>query len=313
MAHLCANTNNVAAFLQPIGEVAIVSDIDGLRVTLDDRRIIHFRCSGNAPEMRCYAEAHTAARPSTSCVRVWRVSDGGQRRIDWRPKRQLRTFNDAEDRSRDHGRRKGHAPLAAVACCGARSSSSVHRRQNALSGDPATRLRSGALCATDHRHQRGVPLPRRRAGARARHRAAAVLLEPVARNTAAAVAAAATLVARSFGENTIIHVLASDHEIDADDTYFDCVRTAVDAAARRQARHLRHHPDGAGDRLRLYRRRRELGQAAHRRQALRRKADRLPTPRRCWLPAATTGTPASSCSVSRASLPRSQDPTPPRC
>jgi len=39
--------------------VADVSDIDGLRVTLTDRRIIHFRPSGNAPEMRCYAEAES--------------------------------------------------------------------------------------------------------------------------------------------------------------------------------------------------------------------------------------------------------------
>ncbi|WP_425327150.1 hypothetical protein [Rhizobium sullae] len=32
---------------------------DGLRVTLADKRIIHFRPSGNAPEMRCYVEAET--------------------------------------------------------------------------------------------------------------------------------------------------------------------------------------------------------------------------------------------------------------
>ncbi len=37
--------------------MAAVSDIDGLRVTLTDGRVIHFRPSGNAPEMRCYVEA----------------------------------------------------------------------------------------------------------------------------------------------------------------------------------------------------------------------------------------------------------------
>lgn len=59
---------------------------------------------------------------------------------------------------------------------------------------------------------------------------AAVLLEPVARNTAAAVAAAATLTSELFGKDTIIQMLASDHEILADKTYFDCIRTARAAA-----------------------------------------------------------------------------------
>ncbi|HDK0096261.1 TPA: phosphomannomutase, partial [Escherichia coli] len=30
---------------------------DGLRLTLSDGSIIHLRPSGNAPELRCYAEA----------------------------------------------------------------------------------------------------------------------------------------------------------------------------------------------------------------------------------------------------------------
>jgi mannose-1-phosphate guanylyltransferase len=59
----------------------------------------------------------------------------------------------------------------------------------------------------------------------------AILLEPVARNTAAAVAAAATLVRDRFGEDTIMHVLGSDYEIVADGSYFDAVRTAAAAAA----------------------------------------------------------------------------------
>ena len=60
---------------------------------------------------------------------------------------------------------------------------------------------------------------------------AAVLLEPMARNTAAAVAAAATLAAELFGPDAIIQVLASDHEITADETYFDCIRIARETAA----------------------------------------------------------------------------------
>jgi phosphomannomutase len=57
MAYLRASEGNVAAFLAPIGTVASTSDIDGLRVMLADAQMIHFRPSGNAPEMRCYVEA----------------------------------------------------------------------------------------------------------------------------------------------------------------------------------------------------------------------------------------------------------------
>ena len=47
----------LGSFLAPLGSVQSVSDIDGLRTTLADGRVIHFRPSGNAPEMRCYVEA----------------------------------------------------------------------------------------------------------------------------------------------------------------------------------------------------------------------------------------------------------------
>lgn len=57
MSHLSASRDNLDAFLAPLGKVAEVSEIDGLRATLDDGRVIHFRPSGNAPEMRCYVEA----------------------------------------------------------------------------------------------------------------------------------------------------------------------------------------------------------------------------------------------------------------
>ncbi|SCW67505.1 mannose-1-phosphate guanylyltransferase [Rhizobium mongolense subsp. loessense] len=59
----------------------------------------------------------------------------------------------------------------------------------------------------------------------------AILLEPVARNTAPAVAAAAALVADLFGKDVIMHVLGSDYEIVADQSYFDSVRAARETAA----------------------------------------------------------------------------------
>jgi len=57
MAHLRSSPNQLGAFLAPLGAVQTVSDMDGLRVTLADGRVVHFRPSGNAPEMRCYVEA----------------------------------------------------------------------------------------------------------------------------------------------------------------------------------------------------------------------------------------------------------------
>jgi phosphomannomutase len=59
MAHLRQSDGNLADFLAPLGAISAKSDIDGLRVTFTDGRVIHLRPSGNAPEMRCYVEAAT--------------------------------------------------------------------------------------------------------------------------------------------------------------------------------------------------------------------------------------------------------------
>ena len=80
MAELRSGPGPLAAFLAPIGVPAKTSDIDGLRVTLEDASVIHFRPSGNAPEMRCYVEAAdepAAARlleAGLSRIRAWAVS-----------------------------------------------------------------------------------------------------------------------------------------------------------------------------------------------------------------------------------------------
>ncbi|WP_354455026.1 phosphomannomutase [Methylobacterium sp. 1030] len=47
-------------FLRPIGAPESVDEQDGIRIELDGGRTIHFRASGNAPELRCYAEAKSA-------------------------------------------------------------------------------------------------------------------------------------------------------------------------------------------------------------------------------------------------------------
>jgi phosphomannomutase len=50
-----------AALLTQLGfdnvKIKKVDQTDGLRITLEDERIVHLRPSGNAPELRCYAEA----------------------------------------------------------------------------------------------------------------------------------------------------------------------------------------------------------------------------------------------------------------
>jgi phosphomannomutase len=51
-----------AGFFATQGTIAAVSDIDGLRFELTGRDVIHYRPSGNAPELRCYTEASTAER-----------------------------------------------------------------------------------------------------------------------------------------------------------------------------------------------------------------------------------------------------------
>ena len=61
---------------------------------------------------------------------------------------------------------------------------------------------------------------------------AGVLLEPVARNTAAAIAVAAVYAQQKFGPDAVLHILASDHAIEADAGYWSAVRTAADAAAQ---------------------------------------------------------------------------------
>ncbi|TXN42938.1 phosphomannomutase [Methylobacterium sp. WL7] len=49
-----------AQFLRPIGSPHAVDQQDGIRIGLEGGRTIHFRASGNAPELRCYAEAKSA-------------------------------------------------------------------------------------------------------------------------------------------------------------------------------------------------------------------------------------------------------------
>lgn len=51
-----------AGFFAPAGEIETVSAIDGLRFSLASGDTVHYRASGNAPELRCYVEGVTQDR-----------------------------------------------------------------------------------------------------------------------------------------------------------------------------------------------------------------------------------------------------------
>lgn len=61
VAELAGDADARATFFAPFGTPAATDLTDGLRVTFADGLILHLRPSGNAPELRCYAEAGTAA------------------------------------------------------------------------------------------------------------------------------------------------------------------------------------------------------------------------------------------------------------
>ncbi len=63
LLELAASTTAINRLLKTFGgNVTELDETDGLRITFDNGEIVHFRPSGNAPELRCYAEAENAIR-----------------------------------------------------------------------------------------------------------------------------------------------------------------------------------------------------------------------------------------------------------
>ncbi|MBO3758515.1 phosphomannomutase [Ciceribacter sp. L1K22] len=79
MAFLRASSTNLGDFLRPIGQMSSTTDIDGLRITLMTGDVIHFRPSGNAPEMRCYVEAANKEKADTL------LAKGLEAASNWQP------------------------------------------------------------------------------------------------------------------------------------------------------------------------------------------------------------------------------------
>jgi phosphomannomutase len=63
---------DASGFFAPQGRIRTSSEIDGLRFELENGDIIHYRPSGNAPELRCYTEAATAER--ADALLAWGLS-----------------------------------------------------------------------------------------------------------------------------------------------------------------------------------------------------------------------------------------------
>lgn len=68
IAKLRQETGQAAQLMAPgAGPVRTQDTTDGLRLTFDNGEVVHLRPSGNAPELRCYAEADTQAMAQALC------------------------------------------------------------------------------------------------------------------------------------------------------------------------------------------------------------------------------------------------------
>ena len=135
---------------------------------------------------------------------------------------------------------------------------------------------------------------------------AGVLLEPMARNTMAAIAAAAFYARQTVWRRCGDSCARFRRRDRCRRQLLAIGRSRRGGRAQWLARDLWHHADGARDRLRLHRgRRRNLARASTPSRALS-KSPTSPTPRACSRRAASTGTPACSCSASMLFLAEAQ-------
>ena len=62
LARLSDDAGYRDGFMREVGTVVAVDLLDGVHMRLADNTVVHYRASGNAPELRCYVEAASAAR-----------------------------------------------------------------------------------------------------------------------------------------------------------------------------------------------------------------------------------------------------------
>ncbi|NDV86925.1 phosphomannomutase [Aurantimonas aggregata] len=75
LTRLSGDENFRHEYFAPVGTVAGIDTIDGVRTLLADGSSIHYRASGNAPELRCYVEAGTEAEAAR--LLAWGLKQAG--------------------------------------------------------------------------------------------------------------------------------------------------------------------------------------------------------------------------------------------
>ncbi len=65
LARLAEDPEFAKQFFAEVGPISETNRLDGVRVLLSDGAVVHFRASGNAPELRCYVEATMADRAAS--------------------------------------------------------------------------------------------------------------------------------------------------------------------------------------------------------------------------------------------------------
>ena len=59
MGDLATNITTIKVFFPQLGEPISIDETDGVRITFNNDDVVHFRPSGNAPELRCYTETES--------------------------------------------------------------------------------------------------------------------------------------------------------------------------------------------------------------------------------------------------------------
>jgi phosphomannomutase len=64
LAALAGSGEARGRLLDGLGPILAIDTLDGVRMILESGDVVHLRASGNAPELRCYAEAATGEAAS---------------------------------------------------------------------------------------------------------------------------------------------------------------------------------------------------------------------------------------------------------
>ena len=76
LARLSEDSAELLSAMSITDEVVETNTVDGLRLTLANGDIVHLRPSGNAPELRCYAESDTSAKAKKLVVNALKAVQG---------------------------------------------------------------------------------------------------------------------------------------------------------------------------------------------------------------------------------------------